>query len=794
MQKRALAIAAGAIGAMILLSGLMGIWFWHVLAESVPALEGQMAISGLRLPVEIQRDAAGVPTLTASNRLDLARALGFLHGQERYFQMDMLRRSGAGDLSALLGSAALPADLSHRLHRFRTRASAVWEQMPASHRMLIEAYSAGVNAGLLALAHKPFEYTLLQAEPAPWRPEDTLLVIYAMYFELQAHDGWLQRRRALEEKALGPSLANFLYPPGEPDDAALDGSILPQPPMPDSFAPPSAGSRVLPDRPAGGSNAFAVSPSRTKTGRAIVANDMHLPLRVPNIWYRARLRIRQAGQVSLDLNGVTLPGEPLLAAGSNGKIAWGFTDANIVTSDAVILTPAESDSRSYLTPLGSRSLAVHTERICPAGGVCRDLEVEDSIWGPVVAREADGTRIALRWTAHDASAISFNGLLSFETAGTVREAFDAAHTAGIPQQNLIAADRDGHIGWTIMGQVPRRSGLDGLLHSWADGSRGWEGYLGAAEIPEIIDPPDGILWSANNRAVGGAALRLLGDGGYVSAARARQIRNDLKAKDQFTEADLLSIQLDVRAQELDSWQQLLVGLLKAHPDGLSPAMLSYAEDWGGAAKTDSVGYRLVRSFEEDAIQLIYGGFGGAIKAIAGPNAGPIVAHRAGWPSLQLLTGRPAQLVPPPFKTWDAVTDALYDRLTKRVRKEAGGDLTQFTWGNRNRLGIHHTLAMGIPGLGLLTDPPDAPVPGDTLVPRVAKPGFGASERFVISPGHESDGILEMPVGQADNPLSPYFLAGHSDWLEGRASSFLPGPSRWTLLLTPEPAGTGGLSH
>ncbi len=794
MHKQLLLITAGVIGALILLSGLMGIWFWHVMAESVPALEGQMPISGLRLPVEIQRDASGVPTLTASNRLDLARALGFLHGQERYFQMDMLRRSGSGELSELLGAAALPADISHRLHQFRTRAKAVWEQMPVNHRMLIEAYSVGVNAGLLALARKPFEYTLLQAEPAPWRPEDTLLVVYAMYFELQDHNGWLQRRRVLAEKALGPSLAHFLYPPGEPDDAALDGSILPEPPMPDTFAPPSAGSRVLPAPPPNGSDAFAISPSRTKTGRAIVANDMHLPLRVPNVWYRARLRIRQAGQVSLDLNGITLPGGPLLAAGSNGKIAWGFTDANIATSDAVILTPVERNSRSYLTPQGPRSLSVHTESICPAGGMCRDLEVEDSIWGPVVAREADGTRIALRWTADDASAITFNGLLSFETASTVREAFDAAHGAGLPQQNLIAVDRDGHIGWTIMGQVPRRSGLDGLPRSWADGSRGWEGYLSAAEIPEIIDPPDGILWSANNRAVGGAALRLLGDGGYSSAARARQIRNDLEAKDQITEADLLSIQLDLHAQELDPWQKLLADFLKARPDQLSQAMSNQAQDWGGAAKINSVGYRLVRSFEEDAIQLIYGGFGGAIKAIAGPDAGPVVAHRAGWPSLQLLTRRPAQLVPPPFKTWDDVMGALYDRLTKRVREEAGGDLKQFTWGNRNRLGIHHTLAMAIPGLGILTDPPDVPVPGDTLVPRVAKPGFGASERFVISPGHESEGIFEMPVGQADDPLSPYFLAGHSDWLEGRASSFLPGSSRWMLLLTPEPAETGGLSH
>ncbi|MGO9982946.1 MAG: penicillin acylase family protein [Rhodomicrobium sp.] len=785
MKKRRLwQIVAGIMGLAALFISLLGLWFWYILADSVPVLEGQMHLSGLQFPVEIKRDKSGVPTITAGNRLDLARALGFLHGQERFFQMDTLRRSGAGELSGLLGDAAVPNDISHRVHRFRASAAALWAQLPGEHRKLLQVYSEGVNAGLSALSRKPFEYTLLRAEPAPWRPEDTLLTVYAMYFQLQDSNGWLQRRRAFAEKALGPSLANFLYPPGEPDDAALDGSILPEPAMPQTYITPAAGVPASAPPLPSGSNAFAVSAAKSKSGRAIVANDMHLPLRVPNIWYRARLQIRQAQELSLDLNGVTLPGSPLLVAGSNGKIAWGFTDANIATSDAIVLTPAGGDPRSYLTPEGPRLLSVTTERICPARSSCQDLKVEDSIWGPVVARNADGTRIVLRWAAHDTNAINFNGLFEFEGASTIREAFDAAHRAGLPQENLVAVDRDGHVGWTIMGQVPRRAGLDGLPHSWADGSRKWQGYLSPGEIPEILDPPDGLIWSANNRAVGGAALSLLGNGGYADAARARRIRDDLKAKDKFAETDLLSIQLDIHASELKPWQGILVELLKTHKDALSVSMLSEVKSWGEAAAIDSVGYRLVRSFEEEAIHLIYGGFGGAIKALAGSGAGKVTPPRAEWPSLRLLSARPNHLVPPPFKTWNEVMDALHDRLTKRVRDEAGGDLAKFTWGQRNHAGIHHPLAMAIPALGLLTDPPDVPLPGDTLVPRVASPGFGASERFVISPGHESEGIFEMPVGEAGNPLSPYFLAGQSGWLDGSASPFLPGAPRWTLVLLP----------
>jgi penicillin G amidase len=280
-------------------------------------------------------------------------------------------------------------------------------------------------------------------------------------------------------------------------------------------------------------------------------------------------------------------------------------------------------------------------------------------------------------------------------------------------------------------------------------------------------------------------LKLLGDGGYAPGGRAREIRDDLKARDRFAEADLLAIQLDDRTPMLEPWQKLLLGLLQDRAgDHRFAAMLAPVRDWGGAARPGSVGYRLVRSFEEEAIRLVYGGFGGAIRQRAGTDAGPLSGQMARWPTLRLLTDRPAQLVPSPFKSWKEATDALTDRLAARVDSEAGGDLARFTWGARNHLGIHHPIALALPLLGRITDPPDEPVAGDALPPRVLTPGEGASERFVVSPGHEADGIFEMPVGESDNPTSPYYLAGHRDWVEGHPSPFLPGPPRWTLTLRP----------
>jgi len=215
-----------------------------------------------------------------------------------------------------------------------------------------------------------------------------------------------------------------------------------------------------------------------------------------------------------------------------------------------------------------------------------------------------------------------------------------------------------------------------------------------------------------------------------------------------------------KADQWDEGADLITG------KSLSPIILSYATHPRQALSLEVLGRR------------------SGSRSRPAPDAGPLTPRRAEWPSLRLLTERPDHLVPAPFQSWNEVMDALYDRVAERVRNEAGGDLSQFTWGRRNHSDIHHPLARGLPAIGLVTDPPDVPIPGDTLLPRVGAPGYGSTERFVVSPGHEGDGIFEMPVGEASNPLSPYFLAGHSDWLEGRASPFMPESPRWTLVLKP----------
>jgi penicillin amidase len=766
------AIVLAAIVVLVPLAAA-GVAAWLLLA-SRPILEGDQALAGLGAPVEVARDASGVPTLTAASRNDLARGLGFIQAQERFFQMDLLRRAGAGELSGLVGAVALPADRMRRVHRFRTRAAAVLAAMSAPDRALLAAYTDGVNAGLAALGHAPWEYTALRVAAQRWTPADTLLVVYALYFDLQNSDPDTQLDAAAARRKLGPAMAAFLYPQGVPADAALDGSHFPEPPIPADRDPAAAGAGAMEPPPTPGSNNFAVAGQLSATGAAIVENDMHLALRVPNIWFRARLVLPGA----LDIVGVTLPGVPFVVVGSNTHIAWAFTDSYIESGDAVTIETLP-DGR-YKTPDGPRQFTTVTETICAAHAACEDLPIRQTIWGPVMRQDPAGRPVVWRWMAHDDNAVGVRGFLGLEHAQDIRHALDAAHAAGLPDQNFVVGDNAGHIAWTIIGQVPRRIGLaDQLPHSWADGSHAWRGYLAASEIPEIIDPADGRLWSANARMVGGHAYDLLGNGGYAGPYRAGAIHDDLMAHQRFTERDMLSIATDARNHTLDPWQKLLLKAIDSQTaTGNAAPMRQYVTGWGGTAVPDSVGYRLVHDFRGNIIKRIYAGLAAATRP-AGDDEIP-EGRNPDWPSLRLLAAQPAALVPPPFTSWAAlIADAV-----NATAAGANGDFAQYTWGARNHTGIHDPIAAAIPGLHFLTDPPDIPVAGDTIVPRVAIPGFGASERIVVSPGHEDRAIFDMPAGQAGNPLSPYYGVGEQAWVDGAATPLLPGATRWRLHLVP----------
>jgi len=457
----------------VLLIGVIALWW--LLAGSRAQLDGTQRLPGLSAPVSISRDALGTVTIDGKNRRDISYALGYVHAQERFFEMDLMRRMPAGELSALVGPAALKVDMNHRRHRLRAVAEAAYAQMPPAQKRELDRYRDGVNAGLAHLRVRPWEYLLLGNKPKPWRAEDSILIIAAMYLDLN-NDGRNERELHIADmrSVLPGSLVDFLLAPDPEWEAPLTGRLSRAPVIPNSSVfnlrqhpATQVSTAVLAalapalDEARPGSNSFAVGGALTGTGAAMLANDMHLGLRVPNIWFRTRLRYPDptAPGGERDINGVSLPGTPAVVVGSNGQIAWGFTNSYGDWTDWVRVQRDPAHPEHYKVPEGWATIERHDEHIQVKGEPDTILRVDDTRWGPIMGKDVDGTPLALAWIAQYPRSYNL-ALMQLERTPDVASALNLAPRLGMPPQNLLVADSAGHLGWTIVGNsipLQRRS-------------------------------------------------------------------------------------------------------------------------------------------------------------------------------------------------------------------------------------------------------------------------------------------------------------------------------------------------
>ena len=775
----------------------LGTWIYSQIDSALPVLEGKRTLLGLSDTAIVERDIKGIVTIKAKKRNDIAVATGFIHAQERFFQMDLLRRNSAGELASLFGEKALPHDKEIRRHRFRERARVIVSQLPKKDLELLKAYTRGVNQGISKLKSAPFEYLLLQQEPVSWQEEDTILTVLSMYMDLQYAAGDRERTLGNIKNTLGDDVFKFLNPKGSIWDAAIDGSQLSSSAMPTRAWPSASseqtalitskvstlGENKYQGEEFPGSNNWAVSGDISKTGSAIVANDMHLGIRVPNTWFRATFQYESDNDESIKVTGLTLPGTPNIIAGSNGNIAWGFTNSYGDWSDIIILDTNEDQSQ-YLTPTGYQDFIQHKQIIAVKDQDAREIIVKETIWGPVIGTNSNDQLLAYRWVAHDVQAVNLHHT-QLELAKDVDDAFVIASKSGIPAQNLMVGDKGGNIGWTIMGPIPKKSSQFGETPThWADGINHWQGYLSSDQYPKIKNPENNRLWTANTRVVGGEMLEKIGNGGYALGARAKQIRDNLIAIDTFSEQDLLNIALDDRAIFLKRWQAFLLEKV------LTPQAITKHPDWQAVKETittdnlcaciDSVAYRLVNNFRLNVRNDVFSLINENLSQVDNSYSFRTIRHQLETPLWQMINEEPENFLWLPEDNWPKVFEAaLTSTLTDMTKNQT---LTKATWGQQNTSKIQHPLSNAVPFIGRWLDMPPIPLPGDSYMPRVQGKGFGASERMVVSPGHEESGILHMPTSQSGHPWSPYYGLGHDDWVKGNPSPFLPGETKYTLTL------------
>jgi penicillin amidase len=476
-------------------------------------VDGVLAAPGLGAPVEILRDGHGIPLVRAQSEEDGYFALGFLHAQDRLWQMDFQRRAVSGRLAEILGQRALPHDRFVRTLGLDRLGEQSLGHLDAEVRAALEAYADGVNAYLAA--HRgawPPEFTLLRYRPEPWRPVDSLL--WGRLMTLRLSRNW--RSELLQARLLArltPEQVAELWPPGADDalkgvtgNAVTDlSSLYRRLALDRLWAALPAGPQRF-----GASNNWAVAGTRTTTGKPVLANDVHLPLGAPGVWYLARIEAP-----GLVLAGATAPGVPFLVAGHNGRMAWGFTTTESDTQDLFIERLDGADPGRYLTPEGSRAFSVRDEVIAVRGGEDARITVREGRHGPVISDVVAGAMSAAApggagryvisladaaLTGNDRTAQALYRMNHARDADSFVAALRDFHA---PHENIVFAHVDGTIGFYAPARVPVRKAGIGLrpVPGWS-GAYDWTGLIPFAELPHVVDPPSGRVVTANHQVVG----------------------------------------------------------------------------------------------------------------------------------------------------------------------------------------------------------------------------------------------------------------------------------------------------
>lgn len=778
-------------GVVLMATLFLAVYLYTNILRSRPQLAGELETVWIKHDVAINRDAYGVPMIEAADLDDAVYAMGFMHAQERYFQMDMLRRKAAGELAELFGSDLVGSDKVARVHRFRVRAKKFVGALDPSERAILRQYVAGVNEGLQRLGAAPFEYSLLLASPRPWEEEDTLLVNMAMYMTLQGEEMHPELIRLKLIQRYDVEFADFILAAPSEWDAPMQAEVqtaqvsLPKllnrrlnlasysPQVNDRVVAMSGGVK-RPLETVLGSNSWAVSGRKGAGGRALIANDMHLPLQQPNTFYRLAIRI--AGRDGV-IAGVGVPGLPMLVAGSNGRLAWGLTNANGDWSDLVSINKKQlaAQTRSF------------RETIAVRGGDPIYLDVRETPWGPIVAEDNDSA-YAMEWVAHHAEGNNL-GLFPLLNEFTLEGASVVAANAGMAHMNIVMANCQGDIAWTIAGRIPHRAGLVGADPQAWNNQAGWQGWLSALDYPLMSGVHQDYLWTANNRVVSGEDWEKIGLGSqFALGVRAKRIHEQLLESREPGELDMHALQLDRVALLTRRWHRFTSSVVAGMQD--SPERTELAAvlaSWDGTASADQAAYRVLQRYRDEIAEDV-------MKAVLAdllknePQLGwHSVTPRWEIPLWAIVSKQPPSLAPVGYANWNVYFREVLVRDVYQPYKHSYADLRRAKWGEANTLKIRHPLSQTYPFLGGFLDMPTSPMSGDRNTILAVRDSIGPAMRLVVSPGHEDQGILTMPAGQATNPLTPYYRKGHQQWLQGEPQPLLPGEPAYSLQLKPQKA-------
>jgi penicillin amidase len=758
-----------ALSLVVLAALVGGGWFW--LRGSLPQIDGEIVLAGPHAQIEILRDAYGVPHIFAADPHDAFFGLGFVHAQDRLWQMETQRRVGAGRLSELFGQRTVETDRFLRILGIRHAAARQWEGLDEDAKAAYRAYAEGVNAWLAARSGPlPPEFVLFSVDPEPWDPVDSLAWVLMMAWDLAGNwqDELLRARLAGQ---LDPAQIAALWPDVDWEDADLPAgmaSIYRSLPLDALAALDLAAPRLAGE----GSNNWVVAGARSAAGAPLLANDPHLDLGLPSQWYLAHI-----SAPGIEVAGATLPGLPAPVLGRNEHIAWGFTNTNPDVQDLFIERLDPNDPTRYLTPDGPQPFVVRHEVIIVSESSDVVIDVRESRHGPVISDASEraqvaageGHVLALAWTALDPENRSAQAGLHAALARDRDEFIHALRDFHAPQQNIIYADMEGHIGFIAPGWVPIRNTGNGRLPvpGWS-GEYDWIGMVPFEALPHSLDPPSGVIVTANQRIVPADYPWFITDD-WALPWRSRRIAELLGASVRHTPESFAAIQTDIRSGFAATLTPLL--LARTSPaTGVAEIAVGLLRGWNfamAAGRPEPLIFAawqraFLRAMLADELGPLYEDFSG-IRANLTLDA---LTHHSPFCD-DVTTER--------LEDCASLVNASLEVALAELASTYGDDPAAWRWGEAHRLSLNHRIFSRLPVVHSLTGAVLATNGGSFTVnaasyaakgpapyAQTAGPGYRAI--YDLTPGAPSRVIQN--AGQSGNPFSVYYDDLIALWHDG----------------------------
>lgn len=779
---------------VIVAAALAFLWFYNGARAALPQLDGTISLAGLQAPVSVVRDTHGVPHITAVNLNDLFFAQGYVTAQDRLWQMDLTRRAVGGEMAEIFPASSGPGqpvsrataavrprqtwldyDKQQRTMRLRVVAERVTQQLPPRDRAFFEAYAKGVNAFIDQHRDKlPMEFRILGYKPRPWSATDSLLVGIGMSQLLNPQFETEYWREKIGAK-LSPELMADLYPPdswrdhppaseaGNPaDPGALKnppanilrkaGRLSAPPPQP-RFLPHENEDSCEACLP--GSNNWVISGAHTVSGKPLLSNDMHLPHRVPGVWYEVQLH---SGDFNVE--GFSLPGLPFISVGHNQRIAWGFTNLNPDVQDLFIEN--FNAAGEYQTPTGWQKPEIDHQVIHVKGKPDVAFDVTVTRHGPIITRLLPGEtrQIALGWIVYDPHAISVP-LFDLDSAQNWEQFRKALSVFATPSQNVVYADIDGNIGYQPMGFVPIRASGDGTVPvNGADGNHDWTGYIPFDKLPSLYNPPSGIIATANSKITpAGYPYQLATQ--WFPPYRTERIYKVLKSDKKFSPADMLALQTDITSEYDRFFADKMVYAID-HSSKSTDRTRKAADmmrGWDGRMLADFVAPTIEVRARRYLWEML-------LDPKLGNDADNYEWSEAAVALENIVASQPARWLPPGYDNFNDVLTA----AVEKALKDAPADLKTWKYGETYPVVISHPVFSGLPilhGQMSVAGPGLQPQSGGGYTVKQVGRSFGPSERMTVDFSNLDASTFNIVLGESGQPFSPHYMDHWDAWYNGK---------------------------